>query len=90
MHGATGSGIEEDSAHGWRKSVRSYGSGACVEVAGPALDHVQVRDSVNPHGFVLQVTQTGWTTFLGNILGGNFPRVLSSPDSLRRLEDEVA
>ena len=67
-------GAGEDSTQGWRKSSRSMGSGACLEAAGPSPDHIRVRDSVDPHGLTLQVTQAGWTTFLGNVVSGKFPR----------------
>jgi hypothetical protein len=66
-------GSVEGPAQGWRSSGRSYGTGQCVQVAGPAPDHIRVRDSKNPQGLVLQVTQVGWTTFLGDIRGGKVP-----------------
>ena len=47
----------------WRKSSASAGTGECVEVA--AKDRrVLIRDSKNPNGSVLQVTQDAWNAFL--------------------------
>jgi hypothetical protein len=62
---------KDDSVRGWRKSSRSYGAAACVEV-GPAPDHVSVRDSQHRQGPVLQFSQPGWTSFLGRVRGGKY------------------
>lgn len=52
---------------GWRKSSYSGNGGAdCVEVAtGPGA--VGVRDSKDPHGPVLVISQGAWTRFLARI-----------------------
>ena len=55
---------QDDSVGGWRISSHSYGSGACVEVAALFGEGIQVRDSKNPQGPVLQISQVGWAAFL--------------------------
>lgn len=47
----------------WRKSSRSVGQGACVEMA-ICVDRTLVRDSKNPSGPVLAFRQGSVTTFL--------------------------
>jgi len=47
----------------WRKSSRSVGQGACVEMA-VRVDRTLVRDSKNPSGPVLAFRQGSVTTFL--------------------------
>jgi len=47
----------------WRKSSRSVGQGACVEMA-VCVDRALVRDSKNPGGPVLAFPQGSVTTFL--------------------------
>lgn len=42
--------LDDLATAGWRKSTRSSGEAACVEVAQLASDHHAVRDSKNPHG----------------------------------------
>jgi hypothetical protein len=55
----------------WRKSSRSAGNGACVEVAA-TLDVVAVRDSKDPSGPILQFGTKTWREFVGSVRAGTF------------------
>ncbi|MFF5216067.1 DUF397 domain-containing protein [Micromonospora sp. NPDC000442] len=51
----------------WRKSARSNGQNACVEVA--VVDRaVAVRDSKNPSGPALIFDCPAWTTFVSSAM----------------------
>jgi len=55
----------------WRKSTRSGGNGACVEVR--QVDRVvQVRDSKDRSGPVLSFTPTEWAAFLDGVREDEF------------------
>jgi len=56
----------------WRKSTRSSGSGACVEVAMLGDKSVALRHSKNPGGAVLVFTPAEWGAFIGGAKDGEF------------------
>jgi hypothetical protein len=55
----------------WRKSRRSAGNGACVEIA-PVKGMISVRDSKNPGGLVLAYTAETWRSFVREAKTGDF------------------
>jgi hypothetical protein len=55
----------------WRKSRRSVGNGACVEVA-PADKIICVRDSKNPGGISIGYPEAAWQQFLSSAKKGDF------------------
>lgn len=54
----------------WRKSTRSNGSGACVEIAPVTPGVVGLRDSKDPDGPVLLVAEERWAAFTGALRSG--------------------
>lgn len=59
--------VSDESDPVWRRSSRSYGSGACVEAAAWCGMRVDVRDSKNPRGAVLQFTPAQWNVFVAGV-----------------------
>ncbi|MGH3906215.1 MAG: DUF397 domain-containing protein [Pseudonocardiaceae bacterium] len=55
----------------WRRSTRSSGNGACVEVA-TLSGAAAVRDSKHPTGPALIFTPTEWATFTAAVRDGEF------------------
>ncbi|WP_436525417.1 DUF397 domain-containing protein [Actinoplanes sp. HUAS TT8] len=55
----------------WKKSTRSSGNGACVEVAIVA-EGVAVRDTKDREGGILQFTHEEWTAFIAGAKNGEF------------------
>lgn len=55
----------------WRKSRRSVGNGACVEIT-PVNGTISVRDSKNPGGLVLAYTAGTWRSFVREAKTGDF------------------
>lgn len=62
----------------WFKSSYSNNGGDCVEVAtnlAPARGIVAVRDSKNPAGPGLTLSQEAWDAFVSGVRNGDFPGV---------------
>jgi len=55
----------------WRKSIRSSGDGACVEVV-KLNGATAVRDSKDPAGPALTFTSAGWAAFTAGVRAGEF------------------
>jgi hypothetical protein len=64
--------IKLGSTPAWKKSSRSTGNGACVEVKSPAAASVVVRDSKDPHGPVLSFSPEAWSAFVAGVDKGAF------------------
>jgi len=63
--------LDRHDAADWRKSRRSVGNGACVEV-GAAPGGIIVRDSVNQEEATLRYSPRTWRTFLAQAKTGKF------------------
>ena len=57
-------------ATGWRKSSRSNGAQACVEVTGSLPEAAAVRDSKNPAGPALVFAPAAFTAFVNTVKTG--------------------
>jgi hypothetical protein len=60
---------DDDSGREWRRSRRSYGSGACLEAASGA--RIDVRDSKDPDGAVLRFAPAEWNAFVAGVRSGS-------------------
>ncbi|MEJ3655671.1 DUF397 domain-containing protein [Actinomycetes bacterium KLBMP 9759] len=71
--GSRGGGVSDqgNGSDGWRKSSFSGSNNECVEVRR-GKHAVEVRDSKNPHGYVLRFTTAEWSAFVDGVRAGEF------------------
>ncbi|WP_084337916.1 DUF397 domain-containing protein [Actinomadura oligospora] len=60
--------MKDRSTRSWRKSTRSAGQEACVEVRGSDGSGTQVRDSKDPDGPKLAFSSGAWRAFHAKML----------------------
>jgi hypothetical protein len=66
----------------WRKSRRSGNNANCVEVSSRKSGSLLVRDSKDPGGLVISLSEHSWLEFIGRIRIGDFDleRIGRHPD----------
>lgn len=60
-------------AGNWRKSIRSWANGDCVEIGQPAGGVIGVRDSKTAGRLVLAFDSGKWNDFLADVREGRVP-----------------
>lgn len=58
----------------WRRSSYSGESGNCVEIAAVGVGRRAVRDSKDPEGGSLVVSDAAWGDFVAAVKRGEFPQ----------------
>ncbi|MFC6879732.1 MULTISPECIES: DUF397 domain-containing protein [Actinomadura] len=71
----------------WRKSRRSEGPNACVEVGGVSAGRIAVRDSRDPGGPRLALTGDAWDVFVREVKDGAYDLRRAGPLSGRAHPD---
>jgi hypothetical protein len=59
-------------ATAWRKSTKSIGNGACVEIAELSPEVTAIRDSKDKSGPQLHLPQASFRAFVSDVKAGGF------------------